>query len=169
MPGLPELVGILRELLDLLCLRKDLIAIPRVQLTLRPGANGRSGDVAGDAQQRRLSLGGELVERRLLDQHARTVGREKRQRDRQPGAPPVSELRLGIVRERERRQDVRHAQRLRERDLCALFLDLPIQRRSARCSPFAPWSRPRRSPAHRPSRSRSRAVSGHRAGARGAR
>ena len=79
--GLTELIGILRQLLDLLRLRQDRVAVAEIRLTLRLGGRRGRRHVAGDPDGCGLTLRHELVERGLLDHDARLVGREHRQRD----------------------------------------------------------------------------------------
>ena len=83
------------------------------------------------------------VERGLFDQNARLVGREDRQRDGDADAPSVRELGLGVVRERRRRGDVRHPERLRQRHLRALLFDAAIEHRELRAAGCARARAPR--------------------------
>src|SRR5215475_15324596 len=80
-PRLPELVCILGQLLNLLRLRNDLITIADEQLPLRLRALRCGGHLALNAEEGRLTLGHELVERGLLDEHAGTMRREERECD----------------------------------------------------------------------------------------
>jgi hypothetical protein len=92
--SLSELIRVLGKLLDLLRLRNDLVTIAEEQLPLRLRALRRGRHFALDAQQSGLTLGHELVERRLLDEHAGTMRGEQRECDGGAGAPAVGKFRF---------------------------------------------------------------------------
>ena len=108
--GLSQLIRVLRELLNLLGLRDDLVPVAEEQLALRQRALRRCADVTANAQEGCLTLRQQLVERRLFDEHPGAVRREEWKRHGRTGAPAVVEFRFGAVRQSERWREVGNAQ-----------------------------------------------------------